>query len=132
MADLLDAFKTHVTSMVRRLEDLDYFQDRQKLPKNQRRVLEEVLEGTHPNSEWPNVLFELTVILSGLHKKKTIVLIDEYDTPMTNASVAKYPYPSEVILFLRWTQLVFSFFWQAHTFLRKVYAQILKVTLACS
>ena len=124
MADLRNAFKTRVISMVRDLEDIGHFQNRDELPKNQRAVLDRVLGETLPDLEWPDVLFELSRILRNLHGNKTIVLIDEYDTPITN--ITKSPFALEV--FHPKSDIVhFSFPFQAHAFLRSVYEKLLKV-----
>jgi len=94
LVDLQQAFKKLVTSMVKDLDDTGHFLNRDKLPTHQRAVLDSVLGETLRDSDLSDVLFNLSKILSDLHGKKTIVLIDEHDTPMTN--VAKQPFAEQV------------------------------------
>ena len=90
MARLLQNFRNRVTKTVRRLEDSGFFQNRGELPKNQLEFLEAVLKGTVPDSELPDVLFQMTEILHVLHRKQVVVLIDEYDTPTSYAAQDGY------------------------------------------
>ena len=85
MARLLQNFKNHVTDTVLRWESLGFFQNRSELLMDQQAFLEAVLKGTIPDSRWPDVLFKLTEILHMLHQRQVVVLIDEYDTPMSYA-----------------------------------------------
>ena len=56
MADLRKAFKSHVTLMVRELEDSDHFKNRDKLPDNLRRDLETVLGGRLADDDLPKMV----------------------------------------------------------------------------
>ena len=85
MPKLQQKFKRHVTSTVKKLEDSGNFQNRDKLPKNQRESLEAILKGTIADLDLPDILLELTEILCRLHKE-VIVLIDEYGAPLTSAA----------------------------------------------
>ena len=97
MAELLQIFRMHVTDICWGLEDSGFFQNRDELPKNQRKFLEAVLKNTVPDLYLFNVLFKLTENLHAvLHQKQAVVLIDEYDTPMSHA--VRDGYSSEVCL----------------------------------
>jgi len=94
LVDLQQAFKKCVTSMVQDLDDTGHFWNRDKLLPHQRAVLNSVLGDTLRDSDLSDILFNLSRILSDLHGKKTIVLIDEHDTPMMK--VAKQPFAEQV------------------------------------
>lgn len=85
MAVLLQKFKNHVTDIARRLQSLGFFRNRGELLEDQQDFLEAVLKQTVPDSQWPDVLFKLTEILHMLHQRRVVILIDEYDTPISYA-----------------------------------------------
>ena len=80
--------------MVSQLEDAGFFQNREKLTPNLRKFLEEIISETLPDRKWFSALSKLTQVLHLLHKRRVIVLMDEYDSPMSYA--AQHPYLTEV------------------------------------
>ena len=94
MAELLQEFKNHITMIVRKLDGSGSFQNHGGLPKNHQEFLETVLKGMIPDSEYPTALFQLTDMLHELYQTQVVVLIDEYDTPMSYAG--QHGYFSEV------------------------------------
>jgi len=94
MAELLSSFQTEITDTVLRLEDAGVFQNRSELAPSRQEFLKEIIGGRLPDDEWPTALSMLTEVLDLLHKRPVIVLIDEYDSPMSYA--AQHPYSTEV------------------------------------
>jgi len=90
MGKLLEKYKLQVIDIATQLEDLGVFRGRHKLPKNQEVFLNKLLTGTLADSWWPASLFKLTQVLHTLHKKGVVVLVDEYDTPISHATQCDY------------------------------------------
>ena len=128
MAGLRQKFKSHVTDLVLRLEDLGFFQDRGKLPKNQLAFLEAVLKGTIPDSEWPKVLFKLTEILHVLHNREVIILVDEYDSPSAYSERHNY-FPEVCLRPVQTTHVPCPS--QANEFFRELFSKLLNVSMLC-
>jgi hypothetical protein len=70
-------------------------------------------------------LFRLTEILHILHKRKVIVLVDEYDTPTSYAT--QYGYSTEVCLNKPSMVWILLNILKANDFFRKVFSPLLKV-----
>lgn len=83
-----------ISRVVVRLKNAGFFQDLGKLPESGQNLVNEIITETLPDQKWSAVLLDLTEVLHFLHKKPVIVLIDEYDSPMSYA--ARYPYVHEV------------------------------------
>jgi len=94
MVELLSSFQTEITDAVLRLEDAGAFQNRSELAPNLREFLEAIIGRRLPDKEWPTALYKLTNVLGLLHERRVIVLIDEYDSPISYA--AQHPYFTEV------------------------------------
>ena len=124
MADLKQEFRRHVTEVARRLEVSGSFQKRDELPEYRREFLEAVLEGTTPDAELSDVLYDLSDVLHTLHRRQVVVLIDEYDTPTTYA--VQRGYACEVCD-LSEPSIPFSFPSQANNFFHEAFSRLLKV-----
>jgi len=96
MAELLSSFQTEIIDTVLQLEDAGFFHNRSELAPNLQEFLKQIIRGTLPDQNWPTALSKLTEVLDFLHKRPVIVLMDEYDSPMSYA--AQYPYFTEVCL----------------------------------
>jgi len=76
-----------------------YLYESDRLDVQQKEIFYSVLSGKSTGAELENALFFLTECLHAYHKKRVIVLIDEYDTPI-DASV-RQGYYDEMISFMR-------------------------------
>jgi ABC-type uncharacterized transport system permease subunit len=82
---LLQEFKNHVSLIAQQLETSGKFNSRGELGNSEQMFLNNVLQKTLDDSEWPVALFRLTTLLNTLSKRLVVVLIDEYDTPISYA-----------------------------------------------
>lgn len=112
MKELLSKFKIEITDMVLQLEDAGLFQNREKLTPNLRKFLEEIIAEKLPNPKWPAALSKMTEVLHLLHERQVIVLMDEYDSPISYA--AQHQYYTKVCP----SSLVMSI---SHSFCRQIY-----------
>ena len=82
MADLQKQFSGLVYDIAEEMESHGYFLGSEELPgRGKKRFLRHVLERRLSEAQVPHALYKLTKIIEKLTKRKTIVLIDEYDTP---------------------------------------------------
>ena len=79
MMELQNNFKIEISCVVVQLKNAGFFQNLDKLPES---IIAEML----PDQKWSAVLLDLTEVLHSLHEKLVIVLIDEYDFPMSYAA----------------------------------------------
>lgn len=127
----MQEFKNEVIKVAEELEDSGVFKNSHELPTHQHIFLQEVLEEKLADWRWPDALFELTELLHTLHKRKVVVLVDEYDTPMSYAM--RHGYFPEVCLYPALEHnLVFQCVLQANYFFQMVSTQLLKVGTFCS
>ena len=94
MQKLLQKFKTHVTYVAQELEASGTFNSRGELARSEQKFLDNVLEKTLEDADWPTAPFRLTRLMHKLSKRKVIVLVDEYDTPTSYA--VRHGYRAEV------------------------------------
>jgi len=85
MDELLDTFKCQISAAVRNLERAGCFSNFEELDGGDRTFLDEVTKGPLAAVDWADVLFRLTEIVHILTKNRVIVLVDEYDTPTSDA-----------------------------------------------
>ena len=96
MTTFLEKYKRQVNQIARDLADSGAFENRSELGEYEQKFLDAVLKRDLPDSDWPIVLFRLTRMLHQLHKRRVVVLVDEYDTPISCA--AQHGYYAEVSL----------------------------------
>jgi hypothetical protein len=90
MDELLAKFRNQVVELFRHLRDLECFKGSQELPKFNRKFLDEALHNKLDSSDWKHALFKLTGLLHNLRKRRVVVLVDEYDTPILHAMQHQY------------------------------------------
>jgi Predicted AAA-ATPase. len=86
----VDGFKSQVVDIAERLQAAGYFKSSSDLLPSQRKFLQDLLKRRLPRSDWRQALRRLCEFVSVLTKRKTIVLVDEYDTPMSEALECGY------------------------------------------
>jgi hypothetical protein len=91
MKAMLDGFKTQIAFLTRQLIERgllpqpDSHAADNKLSKLSQTYLKDIMKFGLPDAEWPAIGLQLTRMLHRVNKKKVIILIDEYDTPMSSA-----------------------------------------------
>jgi hypothetical protein len=85
MDDLLRQFGELVSHIAQDLENKGCFPNRQELGEGYQTFLADVLGGRLAKAKLPNALYRLTNIVDELTKRRPIVLIDDYDTPISYA-----------------------------------------------
>jgi hypothetical protein len=130
MDELLQKFKKYVSRIAHQLERDGLFKDTRDLHKRDQTFLDEVLTEKLEDSSWPTALFKLTRLLHTLHKKEVLVLVDEYDTPMSHA--VQHGYFSEVCPYSLIEHDTISYFLlQANKLFWEVFSPLLKVGVFC-
>lgn len=126
MKNMLEDFKTCIAGVARELEDTGSFKNRHELGLNSQKFLNGVLRKELDDSEWPTALFQLTRVLRTLHNKRVMVLVDEYDTPISYAVQHGY-FPEVRPIHESKTMYVLILLFQANLFFRRVFSPLLKV-----
>ena len=85
MDDLLKQFSELVFNIARDMENDGYFIGSQELGEAQQTFLHDVLHRRLGKKQLPTVLYRLTKVVAKLTEMTPIVLIDEYDTPISYA-----------------------------------------------
>jgi hypothetical protein len=86
MDDLEKQFSDLVYDIAKDMESHGYFCGSEELVgQGQKRLLRDVLQRQLPEAQLPMALYRLTKVIAELTKRKPIVLIDEYYTPISNA-----------------------------------------------
>ena len=85
MDDLLEQFGELVFNIARVMQNVGSFSGSQELGQAYQTFLRDVLERRLPKEQLPTALYDLTVVVHQLTKRRPIVLIDEYDTPTSYA-----------------------------------------------
>jgi hypothetical protein len=94
--DSYDGIKTIISE---EFEKHDYLLDSDKLSDLNKKEFQEIINKRANNSSYSNSLKVLTGCLSKYHRKKVVLLIDEYDTPIHTAFYRNYY--EEMITFFR-------------------------------
>jgi hypothetical protein len=85
MDDLLEQFGQLVFNVARDMQNDAYFSGSQELGEACQTFLRDVLLRRLPKEELPEALYYLSKVVAQLTKRRLIVLIDEYDTPISYA-----------------------------------------------
>jgi hypothetical protein len=96
-----------------------------ELDETDQTFLNEILNEERKAKIGAQALFRLSEILHTLHKREVVVLVDEYDTPMSYAT--QYGYFGEVCLHKPCMIQIFLDIFKANVFFRKVFSPLLKV-----
>ena len=83
--DLVEGFKDQVVEIAEDLKDHGYFKSKLELSHTKRKFLRHLLKRKLPDRNWTRALYLLTDIVHKLAKREVIVLVDEHDTPMSEA-----------------------------------------------
>ena len=120
---LVKAFQSLVSRIASDLRDCGLLTNLHELNKTDHTFLNEILNNEAKIKA--KALFKLTKILHTLHKRRVVVLVDEYDTPTSHA--VQYDYFTEVCLHKpRMVQILLNVF-KANIFFRNVFSPLLKV-----
>lgn len=107
MDQLLTSVRRQISKVVRDAERAGYFKNREELRGTNRRFLDEMAKEMQADVDWPEALFRLTEIVHLLTNRLVLVLVDEYDTPTSNA--VRHGYFPQVCLVSKWnTGLIFT------------------------
>ena len=87
---LEERFKLQVVRIAERFESSGYFEPNSKLGPRQHEYLQRIFKHQLSEAEWPEALLRLTKIMFIITGQTTIVLVDEYDTPMSEALAHGY------------------------------------------
>jgi hypothetical protein len=92
MKAMLDGFKTQMADLTGELIDSGLLPepDSNRLSNRHQTYLKDIMKFALPDEEWPAVGLKLTRMLHTVNNKKVIILIDEYDTPMSSALQNSY------------------------------------------
>jgi hypothetical protein len=90
MDDLLVSFAGKVFDIARGMQRDGYFLRSQELDEGYQTFLRDVLKRRLSKDQLHSALYHLTSAIAQLMKRKTIVLIDEYDTPASYAAKHNY------------------------------------------
>jgi hypothetical protein len=96
MNELLENFKWQISQVVKNAGRAGYFTNREELTGEHRTFVDEIMKGERADVNWTKALFELTEIVHLLTNRLVLLLIDEYDTPTSNA--VRHGYFPEVCL----------------------------------
>ena len=96
MDELLENFKWQISQVVKNAGRAGYFTNREELTGEHRTFVDEIMKGERADVNWTKALFELTEIVHLLTNRLVLLLIDEYDTPTSNA--IRHGYFPEVCL----------------------------------
>ena len=96
MDQLLTSFKRQISKVLRDAERAGYFSNREELRGANRRFVDEMAKEVQADMDWAKALFRLTEIVHLLTNRLVVVLVDEYDTPASNA--VRHGYFSQVCL----------------------------------
>jgi len=96
MDELLENFKWQISQVVKNAGRAGYFTNREELTGEHRTFVDEIMKGERADVNWTKALFELTEIIHLLTNRLVLLLIDEYDTPTSNA--VRHGYFSKVCL----------------------------------
>lgn len=96
MDQLLTSFKRQISKVLRDAERAGYFSNQEELSGTNRRFVDEMAKEVQADVDWADALFRLTEIVHLLTNRLVVVLVDEYDTPTSNA--VRHGYFSQVCL----------------------------------
>jgi hypothetical protein len=85
MDDLLQQFGELVCEIAQDMQNDGYFSGSHELGEAYQTFLRNLLERRLAKEQFPRALYNLTKIVGKLTKRRPIVLIDEYDTPISYA-----------------------------------------------
>jgi hypothetical protein len=83
--DLEEGFVNQVVDVARRLRSVGHLESNSNLDSDQRKYLRRLFDRQLSKYEWKAALAKLTEIIFTITERTTIVLVDEYDTPMSEA-----------------------------------------------
>ena len=90
MDELVKRFGVLVHRTAWDMQNAGYFIGSDELGKADQTFLDDVLQRRLAEELLPTALYDLTEIVETLTKRRLIVLIDEYDTPVSNATQNGY------------------------------------------
>jgi hypothetical protein len=90
MDKLLEKFAELVFEIALEMKRNGYFRGTQNLMKEDQTFLRDVLQRRLREDRLHSALYRLTRVVAQLTKRRTIVLIDEYDTPILHAAEHNY------------------------------------------
>ena len=83
--DLVERFKDEVVTISENLQTLGHFKSRASLTPSEALFLDGILTRTFPMQQWPGALSKLCKIVHKLTRREVVLLVDEYDTPTSQA-----------------------------------------------
>ena len=83
--DLVEGFKDEVVTISENLQALGHFKSRASLTPSEAVFLDGILTRTLPERQWPGALSRLCKIVHKLTRREVVLLVDEYDTPTSQA-----------------------------------------------
>jgi len=96
MDQLLTSFKRQISKVFRDARRAGYFSNQDELTEDERSFIDEIVKGVQADVDWAEALFRLTEIIHLLTNRLVVVLVDEYDSPTSNA--VRHGYFSQVCL----------------------------------
>lgn len=84
------AFEMAVQVMNQAAAEVDYLKDSENLTKEDKETFKKLLSSDMKETEFMGSLRKLSYLLTKHHKRKTVILIDEYDVPLAKAFTHGY------------------------------------------
>ena len=83
--DFIEGFKDEDVAIAEDLKQCGFFKSRSNLTSSEQKFLKNLLNRDLTHLQWTKALQKLTKFMHELTNREVVVLVDEYDTPMSEA-----------------------------------------------